>query len=187
MTIQKISTLLFTLCLASTLTGQDKYVSTKKENGYFTLSAAAKSTSLWVSDADYPGVIRAAKNLQEDITNVTNTKPSLITTKTSPDKEIVIIGTIGKNPLIDQLIQKKKLDVSQVAGKWETFLIQVVEKPMKGVSRALVIAGSDKRGTIFGIYDLSKQIGISPWHWWADVPPKKSSTLFVLPGAHTLG
>lgn len=187
MTIQKISFLLFTLCLTSPVAGQDKYVSIKKESGYFTLSSGGKSTSLWVSDADYPGIVRAARNLQEDIEKVTNAKPSLLTSKTSSDKEIVIIGTIGKNPVIDQLIKKKKLDVSQVTGKWETFLIQVIEKPMKGVSRALVVVGSDKRGTIFGIYDLSKQIGVSPWHWWADVPPKKSSSLFVLPGAHTQG
>ncbi|HEY4789418.1 MAG TPA: glycosyl hydrolase 115 family protein, partial [Bacteroidales bacterium] len=74
-----------------------------------------------------------------------------------------------------------------ISGKWEHFLIQVVEKPMRGVDRALVIVGSDKRGTIYGIYDLSQQIGVSPWYWWADVPVKHKEALFILPGKQVQG
>ncbi|MEO7989700.1 MAG: glycosyl hydrolase 115 family protein [Chryseolinea sp.] len=184
MQLKKISILFSLLCFALTLAAQDKYVSTKNETGSFNLSLSGKSTSLWISATEFPGVLRAAKNLQEDISKVTGVKPLLLTGK-SKEREAVIIGTIGKSELIDQLIKNKMIDVTSVQGKWETFLVQVVEKPMKGVDRALVIAGSDKRGTIFGIYDLSKQIGISPWHWWADVPPKKNANLFVLPGRHS--
>ena len=69
----------------------------------------------------------------------------------------------------------------KITGKWETFIIQIVKNPFKGVKKALVIAGSDKRGTIYGIYELSRQIGVSPWYWWADVPVIKKESLFVKP------
>ena len=74
------------------------------------------------------------------------------------------------------MIRENKLDASGVAGKWESFFIQVVPEPLPGVASALVIAGSDKRGTIYGIYDLSEQIGVSPWYWWADVPAEHITT-----------
>ena len=76
--------------------------------------------------------------------------------------------------------------MSGVAGKWESAVTTVVEQPMPGVRRALVIAGSDKRGTIFGVYDLSEQIGVSPWYWWADVRVPHQSALYVQAGRHVL-
>ncbi|MGI4022877.1 MAG: glycosyl hydrolase 115 family protein [Janthinobacterium lividum] len=166
--------------------GDDQYISFKKTSGSFALSAAGKSATISVSETDFPGVIRAAKDLQKDIAAVTDVQPDFFTKKT-PVKEVVLIGTLGKNPIIDRLVQQKKLNVNGIAGKWETFLIQVVEKPMPGVDRALVIAGSDKRGTIFGIYDVSGQIGVSPWYYWADVPVKKQKDLYVIAGRHTQG
>ena len=83
---------------------------------------------------------------------------------------VIIIGTLGKSRIIDDLVKAGKIDTSQIAGKWESFFLQVVPNPLPDVSSGLVIAGSDKRGTIYGIYDLSEQIGVSPWYWWADVP-----------------
>ena len=163
------------------------YISPEMEPGSFTLSASAASAPLCVSSSDFPGVLRAAKDLAEDIERVTNAKPLLLSDTIPSNKEIVLIGTIGKNPWIDTLISRKKIGVAGISGKWETFLIQVVEKPFAGVDRALVIAGSDKRGTIFGIYDLSAQIGVSPWYWWADVPVRHRANLYVLPGRHTQG
>jgi len=77
--------------------------------------------------------------------------------------------------------------VTAIAGKWESFLIQVVPKPLPGVASALIIAGSDKRGTIYGIYDFSDQIGVSPWYWWADVPVQHHDELFVKPGLYVQG
>jgi hypothetical protein len=96
--------------------------------------------------------------------------------------DVVLIGTIGKSEIIDRLIRERKIDVSQIEGKWESTLIQVVSHPLPGVARALVIAGSDKRGTIYGIYDLSEQIGVSPWYWWADVPIEHKDALYVKAG-----
>jgi hypothetical protein len=86
------------------------------------------------------------------------------------EKMIVLIGTLGQSQILDALIAAKKLDVTGIAGAWEAHVTQVVDAPLPGVSRALVIAGSDRRGTIYGCYELSKLIGVSPWNWWADVP-----------------
>ncbi len=163
------------------------YISSTASKDGFRLSAAGKSVPIYVSDADFPGVIRAAKDLQNDITAVTKAQPPLSTGAIKAAGSIVIIGTIGKSPLIDELIKNKKLNVDGIAGKWETYLIQTVLNPVPGVAKALVITGSDKRGTIFGIYDLSAKIGVSPWYWWADVTVKEQKTLYVLPGRHTDG
>ncbi len=158
---------------------QNTYVTFEKKSGSFTLSSSGKSSPLYASSSDFPGVLRALKNLKTDIALVTDAEPQLINDQNPSEKEVVIVGTLGKSPLIDQLIQNKKIDVSSLQGKWEDFLIQTIEKPFPNVDRALVIVGSDKRGTIFGIYELSKQIGVSPWYWWADVAPKKNKNLFV--------
>ena len=101
--------------------------------------------------------------------------PEIITDNIPKAKEIVIIGTIGKNPTVENLIINNKLNVDTISGKWDTYLIQTIDRPLPGIDRALVIVGSNKRGTIFGMYDLAASIGVSPWYWWADVPVKKKS------------
>ncbi|KAL2799671.1 hypothetical protein BJX66DRAFT_351803 [Aspergillus keveii] len=96
------------------------------------------------------------------------------------DKRAAIItGTIGHSLLIDSLIQRNKLDVSEIKGKWESYISQMVKNPLDGLNWALVIAGSDKRGTIYGLYDVSEQLGVSPWYWWADVPPKPKTSVWL--------
>ncbi len=167
--------------------GEKPYVSSNNGSGYFALSSNGKNAPLYISASDYSGVIRALKDLQTDIGTVTGTQPLLFTDSKPATKQVVLVGTIGKSKLIDGLIRNHKLNVAGIAGKWETFILQTVQNPMPGVSSALVIAGSDKRGTIYGIYDLSAQIGVSPWFWWADVPVKKQTELYVLPGRHTQG
>jgi hypothetical protein len=166
--------------------GDVPYVSSTKVPGSFTLSAAGKTAPIFASSSDYEGVMIALKSFQADVKAVTGTEPVLSTNKVT-GKEVVIVGTIGKNPLIDKLIRDKKINVAGVKGKWEVFVSQVVKNPMPGVASALVIAGSDKRGTIYGIYNLSSQIGVSPWYWWADVPIKHQSNLYVLAGRHSDG
>ncbi|WP_417941184.1 glycosyl hydrolase 115 family protein [Flavobacterium sp. RS13.1] len=161
--------------------GGKSYVSTIKAKENFTLSAAGKSSPLCINSSDYVGVIRALKDLKADIGKVTNAEPSIVYDKLPSQKEIVIVGTLGKSPVIDQLVKKGKLDVKSIQGKWENFLIQVIDKPFKGVDKAFVIVGSDKRGTIYGIYDVSEQIGVSPWHFWADVPADHKDKLYVKP------
>lgn len=165
----------------------DSYVISKPGKGRFCLVNNGKAAPLAVHSADYPGVVRVVGDLKADINRVAQTEPSIAMDQIPGAKEVVLIGTIGKSPLIDNLIAAKKLDVKGIAGKWETWLIQVIEKPLPGIRRALVIAGSDQRGTIFGVYDLSKQIGVSPWYWWDDVPPRQRRALYILPGRHSMG
>jgi len=167
--------------------GQSRFISSSPSTGGFTLAASGRSAPIDVDGNDYPGVIRAAHDLQMDIERVTGLSPHFLTDKESARGEVVLIGTISKSSIIDRLIREHKLDVSAIQGKWESTVVQVVEKPMPGVARALVIAGSDKRGTIFGIYDLSEQIGVSPWYWWADVPVVHKDALYVRAGRFVQG
>lgn len=162
--------------------GQKVYVSEKPGAGYFQLAANGTSTPLLISADDYKGVALAAKSLQNDIKAVTKTAARLITVPPDRSEQVVIMGTIGKDPLIDRLIAQRKVDVKEIAGKWEAHISQVVRNPLPGIGKALVIAGTDKRGTIYGIYELSAQIGVSPWYWWADVPAKQKRNLYVMPG-----
>ncbi len=164
-----------------------RYVDFVDSEGSFGLVQNNEASTVYIDSQDYPGVIRAAKDLQADINRVTKQTPNLVHEQTGLEKNTVIIGTIGKSPVIDRLIKDGKIDTSQIAGKWESFLIQVVPNPMPGVENSLIIAGSDKRGTIYGIYDLSEQIGVSPWYWWADVPVEHKDSLFVKAGKHIQG
>lgn len=167
--------------------GQKPYVDFVPSEGGFRLAQGDDLATLFVDAQDHAGVIRAAKDLQADIARVTNRTPELQTERLGLGANAVLIGTIGKSEIIDSLIREGQIDVSKIVGKWESFLIQVVPEPVPGVAQGLVIAGSDKRGTIFGIYDLSEQIGVSPWYWWADVPVKHREALFVRPGMYTDG
>jgi hypothetical protein len=91
----------------------------------------------------------------------------------------IIVGTLGKSKPIDTMVKTEKLLVDTIKGKWESFLIQVVDKPLAGINKALVICGSDPRATAFGIFELSKRLGVSPWVYWADVIPAKQKNLKV--------
>jgi hypothetical protein len=154
--------------------------------GAFPLVTAKHLAPIYYDSADYPGVIRAIGDLQADIERVTARKPKAFTTLPS-DAEIVIAGTVGKNAAIDKLIASGKLDAKDLTGKWESFVITAIANPMPGVKKALVIIGSDKRGTIYGIYELSEQLGVSPWYWWADVPVKRHDEAYVIPGRFASG
>jgi len=153
----------------------------------FVLSSVGISAPIFMDAYDHPGVIRVASYLQEDIEKVSGAKPRIIMGELQPTPEVVIIGTLGKSNLIDALVEERKINVDDIKGKWEASLIEVVKSPIRGVDKALVIVGSDKRGTIYGMFDLSRQIGVSPWHFWSDVPPKKDSELYVKAGRYNLG
>ena len=168
-------------------TGTPLIVSSRESEADFALVAGGRAAALYASDEEWPGVVRALNDLRTDIGKVTGITPEIITGKKPRGEEIVIAGTIGKSPVIDRLIRKGKINAGDVTGRWESYLITVVSKPLPGVKKALVIAGSDKRGTIYGIYDISREAGVSPWYWWADVPPKKSGELYVSAGDHLSG
>jgi hypothetical protein len=136
---------------------------------------------------DYAGVVRAVGDLQADIGRVTGCTATIVHEPGKLGRRAIIIGTIGKSGLIDKLIGQGKIDPAPIAGQWESFFLQVVAAPLPGVDSALVIAGSDKRGTIYGIYDLSEQIGVSPWYWWGDVPVRHQEAIYVKPGKFVQG
>jgi hypothetical protein len=148
----------------------------------FCIAKDGKAATIIVDDNDWKGVIRAARDLSDDVRKVTGVSASL-NDKGEPtvdgrresqmknDKPSIIVGTIGKSKLIDKLIKQKKIDVKKVKGQWESYLIDVIDGN-------LVIAGSDKRATIYGIYDISERIGVSPWYWMADVPVKHQDELY---------
>jgi hypothetical protein len=160
------------------------YISFEKQQGSFSLCSQGTAAPIIISSKDFSGVLRVAKNLQRDIQRVTSQEPVLCLDSLPSAREVVLIGTLGKNQLIDRLVQEKKFVVDGIAGNWESFLVQIVENPFPNIDRALVVAGSDKRGTIYGMYDISKKIGVSPWYWWADVPVQKHPELYVAAGTH---
>ncbi|OXM59785.1 glycosyl hydrolase 115 family protein [Amycolatopsis vastitatis] len=164
------------------------YLSTQPDPGSFPLVAAGQAAPLVVDAADYPGVVRAVGDLQADIGRVTGATPKVSAGAVPAGaRQVVLVGTIGHSALIDGLVAAGKLDVGGIAGKWETSLEQVVSQPMSGVDSAFVIAGSDQRGTIYGAYDVSRAMGVSPWNWWDDVPARRHDALYALPARHTQG
>ena len=152
------------------------YVSSRPGPGRFALAAAP----VLVDGSDFAGVVRVAGDLGGDLGKVTGAE-------VSGKKDPIIVGTVGRSPLLDKIIARGRLDVSSIRGAWETTIEQVVDDPLPGVRRAFVIAGSDQRGTIYGAYDLSRNIGVSPWYYWDDVPVAHHDNLYVLPGRHTQG
>ncbi|MBC8053130.1 MAG: glycosyl hydrolase 115 family protein [Sphingobacteriaceae bacterium] len=183
--MNRIIFILIALLSVITVNANDdkKYVSPNPVKSGFPLVLNGDPVAILSSDSDHPGINRAIKNFQSDMQLVFSKRPSLISSARST-KVFILIGTIGKNPEIDALIKNGKLNAAAVKGKWESSVTQIVTSPFPGVEKALVIAGSDRRGTIFGIYDLSAQIGVSPWYWWADVPVKPQTNLHVIPGVH---
>ncbi len=162
------------------------YITTNPASGDFTLFDASDSSPICYSSNDYSGVIKILHLFANDLELVGSKKPKLLA-DTLSGKNIIIVGTLGKNKLIDSLAAQNKIEKSLLENKWEASLIQVVNKPFKGIEKALVIAGSDKRGTIYGMFDVSEKIGVSPWYWWADVPIVKKEKLAVKKGTYTRG
>lgn len=178
----------------SSAAGLASWVSAENTAGDFPLVRADGLTApIRYSTGDYKVVGIAAQDFAADVERVTGQRPMVITAtgdgtakgKVAP--HAIWIGTLGHSPLIDGLVAAGKLNVSELRGKWETFLIATVEHPQPGVKQALVIVGSDRRGTAYGVYELSQAIGLSPWHWWADVVPEKKNALYVLAGTRKFG
>nr|MBX2857507.1 glycosyl hydrolase 115 family protein [Cellvibrionaceae bacterium] len=175
---------LFTLLVGSarvSALGDPSYVVEEDEKGeHFPLVSSEKLATLYVSSLDHKGVLRALENLQKDIRRVSGRAPKLATKLSQLRGNVVFAGTIGSSPVIDKLVADRKIDVEKIQDKWEGYHIQVVDNPIPGIPKGLVIAGADRRGTTFGIYDISEQIGVSPWYFWADVPVKKKENIYIL-------
>jgi len=163
------------------------FVTEKNESGAFPLVTATQTTLLYVDKNDDWLVHKSAALLQNDIEMVTSKKPEIVSALSGSQVNVIIIGTVTGSGIIHQLIKEKKLNIAGIRGKWEAFKIQTVTSPVRGVNRALVIAGSDKRGAAYGVFELSQQIGVSPWYWWADVPVKKKNQIYIKQGSYRYG
>ena len=137
-----------------------------------------KGVPICYSGEDYEGVVIAIQNLREDMKRVLGEEPRLLPQVgkggSASSTPRILIGTLGKNPEID------KLNLADLKGKREKFVITTI-------GDQIVIAGSDRRGTIYGIYELSRQLGVSPWYWWADAPVVPREEAYVLRGIYTDG
>ncbi|MCL2010040.1 MAG: glycosyl hydrolase 115 family protein [Synergistaceae bacterium] len=150
----------------------------------FPLAAQNGAADIYVDtvkdSGNHIGISHAANNLAGDVEAVTGVKPARKENAAELSSFAVIAGSIGDSPVIDDLIKSGKLDVSRIKGKWESYTIAAVDDPVPGVvSRGLVIAGSDKRGTIFGIYKISETIGVSPYGFFADSKPIRQKELIL--------
>lgn len=150
----------------------------------FTLVEDGNPVAVVVSPTENTAILRAADDLVKDFERVTGRRPSLTHRPTA--KSTIIIGSL-ESPLIKEMVSAGKFDVSELAGCNEKYLIRTVASPMEGVDEALVIAGSDRRGVVYGIYEISEQIGVSPWYDWADVPVARQQNLSIERGSYTAG
>lgn len=131
---------------------------------------------IYMDANDCRGVSYAANALVKDISKVSGSQATI----TSNRKATILVGTIGHSAAIDQLVKQKRINGNLLKGKREKFIITVVDNQ-------LIIAGSDRRGSIYGIYELSQQMGVSPWYDWADVPVEHHDSIFVNKGIYTDG
>ncbi len=174
------------LLLGQNLWAQEKKitaaVTTATAPEAFPLVAAGKATPVLVDAADAEVVRIAAKAFSNDIRSITGLAPEVRVAGDAGKGVAVIAGTIGQSKLIDKLAENENTGISSIKGQWEAFRISVVDNPLPGLSKALVIAGSDSRGTAFGIFEVSRLLGVSPWNWWADVTPAKQENLYYKNG-----
>lgn len=144
----------------------------------FTLASPRQTAAILYDASDAAVVKRAAELFAADVEAVTGRRPQ-VTSATGETGPAVIVGTVGGSALIRRLSEAGKIDTTPLEGAWERYLIQTVANPLPGIRKALVIAGSDRRGAAYGLFTLSELIGVSPWYWWADVPVKKHAALHV--------
>lgn len=166
--------------------GNPLRVSSRFTRGCFPLVSSGKAATLVTdtNDAKVTGI--AAEALSRDIEMLTGLTPA-VAHQLQPGVLPVIIGTLGQSRLIDQLAQKGLIPAEQVKGKWETFCLTVIDHPAGRNGKALVIFGSDPRGTAFGVFELSKMLGVSPFVWWADVLPERRDAIYITPGSNIIG
>ena len=180
------------MALLSTLSidAADKFVSFHQGD---LLLNADNQVQIYLDNNDCRGVSYAAQALVKDIQKVSGSPAFLLTdlttsgkgstsasSKGNAPKANIIIGTIGHSSAIDRLVKQRRINAKLLQGKHEKFIITLIDGQ-------LVIAGSDRRGTIYGIYELSQQMGVSPWYDWADVPVEHHDSIFVNKGIYTDG
>lgn len=159
----------------------DSFISFRQQGGAFPISTASQMSGICMDTHEKQGVKRAAEDLRKDIYTVSGRSPRVCCQGEDVVRYPILIGTYGVSEAITRLAKKGILPERSLKGKWESFVIKTIDHPAKGMERALVVAGSDMRGTIYGIYEISRQMGVSPWYWWADAPIAKHEEVFAKP------
>ena len=173
--MKKVILIAMAVALTLKVGATSQFVTFKKSEATLPLHSA----SLAYSNDEHSCVARAVASLASDFEMVTGRKPAVEPYAKSGNSQAgILIGTIGCNKQIDQWAKKGLLP--DLKGKTEKYIISVI-------GQQLVIAGSDKRGTVYGVYELSRQMGVSPWYWWADVPVERHSEVYAMPGIYTDG
>jgi hypothetical protein len=170
--------LIFCIILGSIATGAQNLISENKIARSFPIVSNGTATTIFTEAKDHWLVQRAAALLQSDIEKVTGKQPLIIHTLPATIQNIIIIGSLDSSSLIREMAAQQKVKTDSIKGRWEAYGLEVINKPLNGVENALVIVGNDRRGTAYGVFDVTEQIGVSPWWWWADVPVKKKKELY---------
>ncbi len=148
----------------------------------FPLASSEHAAHICIDSCDAKVVAISAGLLADDVERLTGLKPSVLASPENlPEGPVLVAGTFGHNSLIDSFAAEGLIDIESLKGKWESFLVQTV-RPKGRMDPVLVVAGSDRRGTAFGLTSLSEAAGVSPWYWWADVTPERKKALYVQSG-----
>jgi len=154
----------------------------KKAPGAFPVAAADQLATILFDEKD-DSLIQITVNLFVKDIEMVSSKKINISSSLPSAKSIIVVGTLDRSRFLQQLVKEKKLNVDGLRGQWDGYQIQVVKAPFAGVDQALIVAGSNKRGAAYGLCELSGQMGVSPWYWWADVPVKKKNEIYIKAGA----
>ena len=175
--MKKISLLLL-LLFSFTVSSYSQLVLVDKQQGedVFPVVTSASKSVVCYDRSDEESVKKTVKLFVEDVERVTG-KQLELKEKMPSGKDVILVGMIGKNKYINQLVAQGKLDISSIKNGWEQYVITIINNPFAGVGKALVIAGCDRRGTSYGLFSVSEAIGVSPWYWWADAPVVKKKEL----------
>jgi hypothetical protein len=146
----------------------------------FPIAESSHATPILLDTAASETVQTVSAAFSLDVERVTGVRPPILTTLPQhAPQEILLVGVLGQSPRLDALVKAGKLDTKAIAGKWESAVTSTVDNPFPGVKRALVIAASDRRGAAYALFALSRQMGVSPWYWWADVPVPHHAAVYV--------
>lgn len=176
--------LLSAMMVAVAAVGAEKFISFDARKGYYPLIDDGKPAAVYIDQKVDSAAIIAAGNLSKDFQAVCGERARI--SRNADSSTGIIVTTVG-SPVADRLIKNKTIAGKDIVGKREKFIITSVKRPCENVDSAVVIVGSDRRGTVYGIYELSEQLGVSPWYWWADVPVEHNSTACFKPGSYTDG
>ena len=164
-------------------------VSETPRKGWFPLAEESQASRIFLDETDFAVVKTAARLLSDDVEYVAGIRPEIRNMECWSETDAfpaVIAGTVGHSRLIDDMVERGIIDVSAIQGKWESYMISTVKLPQESAP-VLVVAGSDRRGTAYGLISISEAIGVSPWYWWADVTPQTRKALYLEPGCYIQG